>query len=429
MRLAACALSAVLLSGCSWLGSGGGYNDSNSYGYNGVFNGCAPSAGGAAFANSSYGYASQGAMTGHSAGCAPGQGYNVAHGGAYGQGMGHGMSQGMHGMHGQGMQGGKAGLRGPHGVNAYGTGLQGGHVSGMYGAGSGMYAGGSGVTTLSGAAPYGSAVGGMGSMMSMQQGANVKTVQGAPIYVPQPYAAYYNAGGYNAGGYYAGSGYSYGGAMPFGLELDAGTELALDGDIFPGETSKPFLGGPGTVSDMDSVSYEGAWDAAKAVGVSATYDVNQNTTLLGRVGYSKADGGNQILVGTVDDGAGLTEDLYAEFSDLKQYTVEGGVRHYMGNPAGMRPYVGATAGFVKTEDVTLTQSSDTLVDPALFQQTYVDGGWSPTAAGLVGAEWAMGGRGAIGVETGIRWTDDLDTNYVSDSRVTVPVRLRGRVAF
>jgi len=424
MRLAACTLSAVLLAGCSWSGSGGSYNDSYGYGYNGVYNGCAPNAGGAAFANSSYGYASQGGMAGHGAGCAPGQGYNVAHGGGHGQGM--------HGMHGNSMHGGgHGGLRGPHSVNAYGTGLQGGQMAGMYGAGSGMYAGGSNVTTLSGAAPYGSAVGGMGSMMTMQHGANVRTVQGAPIYVPQPYPAYYNAGGYNAGGYYAGGGYGYGygGAMPFGLELDAGTELGLDGDIFPGEASKPFLGGPGTVSDMDPVAYKDAWDNAKAIGMSATYDVNQNTTLLGRVGYSKAEGGNQILVGTVDDGAGLTEDLYAEFSDLEQYTVEGGFRHYMGNPTGMRPYVGATAGFIKTEDVTLTQSSDTLVDPALFQQTYVDGGWSPTAAGLVGAEWAMGGRGAIGVETGIRWTDDLDSNFVSDSRLTVPVRLRGRVAF
>ena len=59
MRLAACALSAVLLSGCSWLGSGGGYSDSNGYGYNGVYNNCMPGAGGAGFANSAYGYTNQ----------------------------------------------------------------------------------------------------------------------------------------------------------------------------------------------------------------------------------------------------------------------------------------------------------------------------------------------------------------------------------
>jgi len=101
----------------------------------------------------------------------------------------------------------------------------------------------------------------------------------------------------------------------------------------------------------------------------------------------------------------------------------------MGSPSGIRPYVGATAGFTNTEDVILTQGSATLVDPNIFQQVYVDGGWSPTASGVVGAEMAVGNRAAIGVESGIRWSDDLDTNFVSDDRFSIPVKLRGRVSF
>lgn len=454
MRLAACALSAVLLSGCSWLGSGGSYSDSYGYENNGAYAGnCMQGGQGAAYSNTNYGY-SGGQMGGQ--GCAPGAGYNVAYGaggGGYGAGMPGGGLRGQHGVnaYGTGLQGSGmygaggagmygagaggsgmygAGTAGMYGAGAGGSGMYGaGAAAGMYGAGTGMYGTGStaygnGVTTLGSAAPYGTAVGGAGTT----------TVQGAPIYVAQPYPAYYAAGGNQyAGGYnyqYSGGGYSGGGALPFGLELGLGTEFGVGGDIFPGEVHKPFAGGSGTgsVSDLAPISYKDAWDNAQGADLAATYDLNQNTTLLGRVGYSKADGGNQLLVGTVSDN-GVTEDLYAEFSDLEQYTVEGGLRHYMGAPTGLRPYVGATAGFVNTKDISVTQSSATLVDPAIYTQNYVDGGWSPTASGVVGAEWAVGGRAALGVETGIRWTDDLDSNFASDARISVPVKLRGRVSF
>jgi len=221
--------------------------------------------------------------------------------------------------------------------------------------------------------------------------------------------------------------------MPFGLEAGIGTSFDAGGDVFPGEVAKPFVPIPGgTVSALDAVSYGDAFDNAISYDLAATYDLDQTTTLLGRVGYSEADG-NRLLVGTVDDGMGLTEDLYAEFSDMEQVTLEGGLRKYMGGwnngYTGLRPYVGATGGFVHTQDVTITQSSDTLVDPNLFTQEYIDGGWTPTASGVIGAEYQMGPRTALGVEAGLRWTDDLDTNFQSDDRWTVPVKLRGRVSF
>jgi hypothetical protein len=119
---------------------------------------------------------------------------------------------------------------------------------------------------------------------------------------------------------------------------------------------------------------------------------------------------------------------------MEQVTLEGGVRKYMGSGYGgaFRPYVGATAGFTHTSDVTGTYSSNAFnggtggSDPAI---NYVDGGWSPTASGVIGAEMAVGPRSAIGVETGIRWSDDLDTLTKSDDRISIPVSLRGRVSF
>lgn len=421
MRLALCTLSAVLLSGCSWLGIGG--NSSNSYNQYGpgAGYGCTTgSYGGGQYAyGNQNGYVSQGG----NAGCAGAGGYNVAN-------NGYGSNAGAYGA-----GGGAHGLRGAQSVNQYGMNGYG------YSAGGGAgYSAESG-TMLGANTPYGSAVGGQYAngqwAAGGAPGAN-QTVQGAPIFVQQPYPAYYGA---SAGG----GQYGYGGAgcapqargcggaaLPFGFEAGIGTNFSIDGDIFPGEVSKPFLGGPGSVSDLAPVSYKDAYKEAVHYDLAATYDVDPSTTLIARVGYSNSEG-NRLLVGQVDDGAGLTEDLYAEFSDLEEVTLEGGIRKYMGGWnnrfSGVRPYVGATAGFTHNAGVDLTQSSATLVDPAIFVQEYIDAGWQPTASGVIGAEMQVGARTAIGVETGIRWSDDLDTNFETGDRISIPVRLRGRVSF
>ena len=118
------------------------------------------------------------------------------------------------------------------------------------------------------------------------------------------------------------------------------------------------------------------------------------------------------------------------FSDLEQWTVEGGVRQYMGYNPTFRPYVGATGGFTHNNSVNLTQtSSGGSLTAAANTQEYIDSGWRPTAAGVIGAEMAVGSRAALGVETGIRWRDNLKTNVDSEDRWSIPVSLRGRVAF
>ena len=61
---------------------------------------------------------------------------------------------------------------------------------------------------------------------------------------------------------------------------------------------------------------------------------------------------------------------------------------------------------------------------------FIDSGWRPTAAGLVGVEAAVGNRAAVGVETGIRWRDGLKGDFVNnDDRFSIPLSLRGRLSF
>ena len=472
MRLAVCALSAVLLSGCSWLGMGG--HSSSSYGsygtncgsaYGGGFSSVGYGAGGAGCGGAGgYGVGTGGA---NGYGVAGANGYGAGFGGANGYGAGYGAGFG--GANGFGAAGANGYGAGYGGANGYGVNGAGGFGGvGAYGAGGGagvgfagaynanaLYGGGAAglngaygstgfgnsVTTLGANAPYGAAYGGTaapGTVLGTQQyaggfgtaGGSVTTVAGNPLYVQQPYPAYYGVPQLRAVG---GGGFGFGGAMPFGIEAGIGTDFFVDGDIVGAKPGGPASGSSTiSVTPTDAISYKDAFDNGVSYDLAATYDLNRDTTLIGRVGFSEAEG-EALKVGEVHDGTG-NEDLFAEFSDFEQVTLEGGIRKYVGgwhNPiGGFRPYVGATAGFTHTDDVVLSQySSGTILPQGSNDQLYIDGGWSPTASGVVGAEWQVGGRSAIGVETGLRWTDNYDTLSKSDDILSVPVRLRGRVSF
>ena len=244
--------------------------------------------------------------------------------------------------------------------------------------------------------------------------------------MPQPYPAYYGVPQLRGVGQ----------ALPFGIEAGIGTDFSIGGNLFDSKEAGPALDSNGNpvsgtgsriVSAQPSVSYNDAFDEAVHYDLAATYDISPSTTLIGRVGYAEADG-NEFNLGSASEGTVVDAPITASVEDLEQYTIEGGVRQYFGGRSAIRPYVGATGGFTYTDDVDFTQTSAAFAGGPETQQL-IDGGWNPTAAGVVGAEYAVGARTAIGVEAGIRWTDNPDTIVSSSDRWSVPVRLRGRVAF
>jgi len=453
MRLAVCTLSAVLLSGCSWLGTGGyhtGHHQSG--GAYGV--GCTSGAQGygqQGYAQSGFSQAAYGGQGFVGNGCGVAGGYNVGSGvGAYGQGVyGQGFGAAGYGPGGLGQagfgqqagygQGGVAGGFGPAGFANQGLAGQGFAGQGFTGQGfasqgvggqAGFIQPGFGQTAGFGqGAVYGQNV--VGSQLTNGQfvnGAYVQNVQGAAMYVPQPYPAYYGVpqlrGGSSA-------------ALPFGLEFGVGTNFDIGGDLYsekPAGPAKDAFGNPSPdryISAQPSVSYRDAFERGTSYDVAATYDLSPRTTLLGRVGYTRADG-REFGLGEATENH-VTAPIIGKLSDLEQYTIEGGIRKYVGGfnngYTGLRPYVGASGGFTHTNDVTLSQTS------AAFNggtggtetQTFIESGWQPTAAGVLGAEYQVGARTAIGLETGIRWTDGL--NDGAQDRWQVPVKLRGRVSF
>ncbi|WP_416878120.1 hypothetical protein [Litorimonas sp.] len=443
MRLTICALSAVVLSGCSWLGSGGHQVDygyaggaygvdcapiSQGYGYTASYaaQGCVPTNGYAGYGQTQYGQANY-----SQAGYGQGQYAQAGYGQTQYAQAGYGASIGGYAQQGYG-QSGYAQGQAAYGQGSYGQGTygQGAQVQGAYGQGS----------------AYGQNV--VGTQLSDGQyvnGAYVQNIQGAPIYVPQPYAANGVCCDYQPPvrvesaccGYqeqFHGSA-----ALPFGLEAGIGTRFDIDGDLFRGKGPGPALDENGQpdpnrmVSATPAISYKDAFENGVSYDVAATYDLNPSTTVLARVGYSEADGKDFSLGDATENG--VTAPITGRLSDMEQYTVEGGIRKYVGGfnngLTGLRPYLGVSGGFTHTNDITLTQTSQAFNGGAGGTETqqYIEGGWAPTAAGVIGAEYQVGARTAIGVETGIRWTDDLDTNVPSDDRWQVPVKLRGRVSF
>ncbi len=497
MRLAACALSAILLSGCSWLGTGGNHGQfgygagAGAYGVN-----CAPGQGfsqgytqgyqtqgyqaydpscsGYGVSQAAYGGAGAYGQAGFGGAGAYGQnpygagvaGYGPAGGAGFGQA---GFGQGGFGQAGFGQAGfgqggvGQAGF-GPGGFGQAGFG-QAGFGPGGFGVTPGLAAQGigggfqggqvftSGATTLGAGAPFGSAfgqnvVGGQFANGQFVDGQLVQNVQGAPIYVPQPVGVpfFTNVGGFQGTQFRGGS------ALPFGFEVFGGQEFDIGGDGLSGRErspSDPGVGGApstGVAGAFDDVSFNDAFSDGYTIGGAVTYDVSRNTTLIASGAYTGKNGRTvdtgSFIPGTFADplnptladftpGVGeVDRDLTGTFSDLDQYTIELGARQYFGNGLGIRPYVGAQGGFAYNNDVTLTQNF--VDDGTVFSgpTNFIESGWRPTAAGLVGVEAAIGNRAAVGVETGLRWRDGLrGDQIINDDRFSIPLSLRGRVSF
>lgn len=425
MRLTILALSAAAISGCSWLGGGHGQQ---MY----ITAGCSPAGGSyhqAGFQNPGYQYAGDQQQFGYAqgAGCVSG---------AYGaqpsmHAYGAGYSADVHGyQYGAGQSFAAQGYGGATQVaqNSFG------HAAAGYPAGA---------TSPGASAPYGAAAPTQyASAGQYGQTAAVQTVVGAPLYVGQPYPVPQMRGSACCGTQGYAGGYSGGGAMPFGFELFAGTEFEASGNIF----TKQFVGPPdgdftinARVGAINPISYDDAFGATKTIGAAISYDLSPNTTVLGSIAHGVAEGQTVTEYTTFQPGtwAGTTftpaagstaRHLDGSFTDLETTTLEAGLRHYVGKPHSLRPYVGATAGFVHNGDVQFTQ---TYTDDGSFfgEREFVESGWNPTASATLGAELALSPRAAIGVESGIRWRDDMNSTAPSEDRVSIPLTFRGRLSF
>ena len=246
-----------------------------------------------------------------------------------------------------------------------------------------------------------------------------------------------------------------------------------------------------------NISFEDAWSTPLSVKGGLEYIIDDKTTVFANGGYTYAEGNDDSTVsvtGTLykdfieldrDDGSVLAAGtgyipnvkiatFSYDFTDLEQYDLEVGARRYLSplvQSEGYRtvtPFVGASVGVahVNATDITYGQRQiaydvtyENLIEdepaewftvaadnpgahPALGTSTRIsDAQWLPTGQLNVGAEWQITPGFALAAETGLQFQGARDyadfTNDAGetisgrkgDMNISVPVTLRGSINF
>jgi len=223
------------------------------------------------------------------------------------------------------------------------------------------------------------------------------------------------------------------------LEGAIGPSFAVAGTAVSGDQINAR---PGTeIRNLDS---HDIYDTGYRAELGGSYAVNPNRKITANAFVENANGGDVVDWGTLN-GASLQGGL----SDYESYGAEIGVRQYFAPRRApilksVRPYVEGKLGAAYLDDITLnnvTTSAGAVVNN-IADLPFYEGGWVPTAAGMIGFETPIAKYTTIGLETGLRYTGAPKTDKSAirpgtalsgtnngGARYSVPVMLRGRYRF
>jgi hypothetical protein len=180
------------------------------------------------------------------------------------------------------------------------------------------------------------------------------------------------------------------------VSFGAGTAPTLDG-LYHEAGSGTVLGLPTAVEERD---WADVYNAGFAMRVGIGYAVTPRLDVTGAFGLSRQDA-EELSVGTV---AGL--DLRAQFADVREWGLEGGVRWHFARDARVDPYVGAVAG-LRWVDAMPATFSVPAAGVVLADTPFYDDSTVPTVGGDFGLAFAVAPRVRLGIEAGVRWSGDL----------------------
>jgi len=219
------------------------------------------------------------------------------------------------------------------------------------------------------------------------------------------------------------------------IEAGVGPEFFIGGDAVTGDE----------INDIDGVtsqarSFSDLYDPGFRYDLGASYALSPNRKVTANVFYANADG-EETSLGNVDG-----QEVVGRLDDYERYGVEVGLRQYARPVAlplvnSVRPYAEGKVGAARIRDIDFVNSNPNATVLAGTTPFY-DGGWVPTAAGLVGVETPVFNRLTVGVETGLRYTAGpaSDTSRLSagaplagtnngGGNWSVPLQIRGRYRF
>lgn len=283
-----------------------------------------------------------------------------------------------------------------------------------------------------------------------------------------------------------------------GYDPDVYNETIVSGSITDGQisTQEYFVNSrlPTTPekwdeTSMPSISLDDAWSVPSTIGVGGEFILGDRATVFARAGYTRSEGNsgdtasiegtvyerttNQfyesgVLVGTSTGTVFNTEQLITEysydFSDMERIDLEAGGRLYFNPVAGqstgrtVTPFVSASAGASRYNDVSFTIDQRQLsyssvyndpaneyydldvagydldANPATPTTRTVDlyeSQWVPSGSLKAGVEWQVTPKTAFAFETGLRveGARDYANGTKGDTNIAVPMTLRGSFNF
>ncbi len=199
----------------------------------------------------------------------------------------------------------------------------------------------------------------------------------------------------------------------------------------------------GSGAEIRNIKMSDAYDTGYRAELGGSYALNPNRKVTLQGYLQENDSSGALDWGTIGN-----EAFTGALSDYRAYGIEAGLRQYAAPRRApllrsVRPYVEGKLGAARVSDIDIEgaqlggQAFNGGVDVPFYE-----GGWVPTAAGLVGLETPAFKHMTLGLETGIRYIGKLDTdttvlssggaisgsNNGSDSW-TIPVTLRARYRF
>lgn len=220
------------------------------------------------------------------------------------------------------------------------------------------------------------------------------------------------------------------------LEGGIGPSFAVGGNVVTGSSTNDI---PGT--EINNLSWNDMYDRGVRAELGGSYALNPNRKVTATAFLENADSSGSQDWGQLAPGQNLTGAL----SDYKSYGAELGLRQYFTPQRNVpliktfRPYVEGRLGATNIDDISIQGASINGSAP-LADLAFYDGGWVGSAAGLVGVETPLTRYSTIGLETGVRYTQGLDSSRSTlpaqiagsnntGGRTTIPVMLRGRYRF
>jgi hypothetical protein len=241
----------------------------------------------------------------------------------------------------------------------------------------------------------------------------------------------------------------------FSGSIIGGTDVPVGGDVHGGATSaqiplgglNPALTGVTAELRIQDRSFTDIYDNATSFGIEGAYGLSDNSEVFGAIRRTEADKG-RVQVGNAVVTAstvaavpvGTSLPVNGEFGEYSATSIEGGYRRYFNTAGALQPYVAGRAGVVRTDEIkanfTVPAAGIALNNVPFYQESTT---W--TVGADVGISYAISEAFSVALETGVRFTGDLDGDDAGigplglasineeGARTSIPVMIRGTLKF